>query len=228
MSWFNIFLHPKKYAREIKEIQELLTQHEQYSDNIEKENNELKEQVAIRDNNIVELKNKIATLNQTIDLLSTQLSDNSKELSSTRELLNQANKDLQLVSEIENLFEIVKSRHENYKNRIKHLTDSLNEAQKQLDVINISRNSEYDEITTINISALNDTTQNSSTLKNNTIPSLQPKTPSLFDNEEKPITDVNNNDDINNDYINNDDNNDDSNNDDNSADDWLLPLPEDL
>ena len=215
MSWFKIFIHPKKYTREIIEIQELLTQHEQYSDQIEKENNVLKEQVAIRDNNIIELQKNIANLNQTIDLLSTQLSDNSKELSSTRELLNQAQKDLQLVSEIENLFEIIKSRHEKYKKRIKQLTDSLNEAQKQLDVINISRNSEYVEITTINTSTLKNTIPYTQTLKNNSTPTIQPKTHSLFDNEEKSTPNVNNNNDKN--YIDN-----------NSADDWLLPLPEDL
>ena len=214
MSWFNIFLHPKKYAREIKEIHELLTQHVQYSDQVEKENNNLKEEIILRDNNITELQNyinelqnNIATLNQTIDLLSSQLSDNSKELSSTRDQLNQDNKDLELVSEIGNLFEKVKQRHENYEKRIKELTDSLNQAHKQLDALSTYDRS--DEITTINMAIINDTIPNTQTQKSNSIPPLQPKTPSLFEKEETTTTNLNNYDD-------------------NTSDDWLLPLPEDL
>ena len=207
MSWLNIFLHPKKYAREIKEIHELLTQHVQYSDQVEKENNNLKEEIALRDIDIKNLQNNIDTLKQTIDLLSSQLSDNSKELSSTREQLNQANKDLELVSEIGNLFEKVKHRHENYEKRIRELTDSLNQAHKQLDAICTYNRS--DEITPINMATINNTIPNTQTQKSNNIPPLQPKTPSLFEKEEESMTDLNNYDD-------------------NSTDDWLLPLPEDL
>ena len=203
MTWFNIFIHPQKYAREIIEYQELLTQHEQYSDHIEKENNDLKEQLALHLNNIEELQTKISTLNKTINFLTSQLSENSKELSSTREQLKQANNDLKLVNEIEDLFEKVKSRHENYEKRIKELNDALNDALKQIDNITTSHQTQSNKISTIDLSTHDNTSQNPRN-------PIQPETPSLFEKEEKSASNF---------YHNFDDH---------SSDDWLRPLPEDI
>lgn len=148
MSWIKTLFHPVKTSREINELRSLLTQHEEYSDAVEIDLNNLKTELSILKNKLnqsVEDNNK---LNQTISLLSSQLADTRSELSKTRLELQSAEEDLKIIEELELLFSQCQEKINRYELRIEKLNAALTQAKN---IIKSSATAHaYDEITPIN------------------------------------------------------------------------------
>lgn len=163
MSWIKIFFNPRKYAREINEIRTLLTQHEEYSDTIELEINNLKNEYNLLQQQFTQSAEENNKLNQTITLLTSQLAQTREELSDNRAKLQQAENDLEIIDELQDLFALCQEKINNYELRIEKLNSALNDAKKT-----IAKNAsaeEYNEITLINNTNLNPATTKSDNTK---------------------------------------------------------------